>query len=330
CDCGQGFNCTFYVTYLLEKTCDCPEGYYLRPESEYYSSRCEAECSDERPCQNGGTCSDLKRCDCPRGTSGALCEEISYCSECVNRLEVDCLYNQSQQTNYCSCKNSSLYYDYDTKICKTCPCGNGNCEYEISYSQKRLKCNCHSGYKEFNGYCKKCECDFSTIGECEFDLKGERLCKCQDGYYERNGGCLPCGCTMYGDLDTKCEMVGNVKHCFCKEGFQDTNGHCEDINECETDNTCHPPAVCHNTFGSFYCQCPEGYTGTDGSRVEPGEVCEDINECKELAVSCRLWDNVMCVNLPGSYKCECLQGYKPERYAMQPRKTTCVKSKFLR
>ncbi|GBN76587.1 hypothetical protein AVEN_64591-1 [Araneus ventricosus] len=98
------------------------------------------------------------------------------------------------------------------------------------------------------------------------------------------------------------------------------------INECETDNTCHPSATCRNTFGSFECECPDGYTGHNGRIVEPGEVCEDINECQESPSACWFYDHVKCVNLPGSYKCECLQGYEPTSYSNDPHRTTCVRT----
>ncbi|GBO31999.1 hypothetical protein AVEN_86644-1, partial [Araneus ventricosus] len=98
-----------------------------------------------------------------------------------------------------------------------------------------------------------------------------------------------------------------------------------DIDECETNNTCHPSATCRNTFGSFECGCPDGYKGHNGRIAEPGEVCEDIDECRETPSACWFYDNVKCVNLPGSYKCECLQGYEPSRYFDEPHRTTCVK-----
>ena len=33
-----------------------------------------------------------------------------------------------------------------------------------------------------------------------------------------------------------------------------------DIDECGTsDDKCDPPATCHNTEGSYTCECPENY-----------------------------------------------------------------------
>ncbi|GBO12667.1 hypothetical protein AVEN_133467-1, partial [Araneus ventricosus] len=110
-----------------------------------------------------------------------------------------------------------------------CPCENGYCVYKYANSDRILVCQCNSGYEEFNGYCKECDCG---VGHCEFDSKGEKICKCFDGFYEREGRCRTCGCNGWSDMKTKCEVTGNVKRCFCREGFQDVFGHCEgeDIN----------------------------------------------------------------------------------------------------
>ncbi|CAL1296932.1 unnamed protein product [Larinioides sclopetarius] len=325
CDCGQGFNCTFKWAYniLWEKTCICPDGYFF---NDIYSSKCIPECSRKRPCKYDGTCSYYgahKMCACPWETKGFLCEEIECGSKCQNRLEVDCLYDQFERVVYCSCKNQSLYYDEEANICRPCLCENGYCDYEYVKYNRKLVCRCFSGYKNFNGYCKECTCG---SGECEFNSNGQKICKCLDGFYEKEGICKTCDCHSLNDMKTKCELTGNTKRCFCQKGFKDVLGHCEDINECETNNTCHPSATCYNIFGGFFCRCPNDYEGTDGEKVEPGEVCEDIDECDKSPNHCWFFDNVKCVNLPGSYKCECFQGYEPRTYSDEPHQTTCVRT----
>ena len=52
--------------------------------------------------------------------------------------------------------------------------------------------------------------------------------------------------------------------CSCYTGYQfknASNTKCEDINECNLPNDCHPFAECFNTNGSYYCQCKAGYNG---------------------------------------------------------------------
>ena len=47
---------------------------------------------------------------------------------------------------------------------------------------------------------------------------------------------------------------------------------CKDIDECKTTKPCQNGAECHNTDGSYTCNCKPGYKGND---------CETkINECQ--------------------------------------------------
>ena len=76
--------------------------------------------------------------------------------------------------------------------------------------------------------------------------------------------------------------------------------HCQDIDECDDNNTCPPPGICENSFGAFICTCPPGY-----KLNAQGNACEDINECQESEDFCA---NGICQNLPGSAKCQCPPG----------------------
>ncbi|XP_022753531.1 putative wall-associated receptor kinase-like 16 [Durio zibethinus] len=72
--------------------------------------------------------------------------------------------------------------------------------------------------------------------------------------------------------NTICEdpEFGNGYMCKCIDGFQGNpylSNDCQDINECETSKPCN--SSCHNTIGSFYCSCPEGYEG-DGRQTGTG------------------------------------------------------------
>lgn len=44
---------------------------------------------------------------------------------------------------------------------------------------------------------------------------------------------------------------------------------CPDVDEC-AENPCHPAAACHNSLGSFSCQCQPGYEG-DGFQCAHGK-----------------------------------------------------------
>ncbi|KIH62771.1 G2F domain protein [Ancylostoma duodenale] len=67
----------------------------------------------------------------------------------------------------------------------------------------------------------------------------------------------------------RCRPVSPSYRCECLPGYQAKRDQssalgwsCQDLNECERgDHTCDHYAVCHNTDGSFTCQCRPGYTG---------------------------------------------------------------------
>lgn len=75
---------------------------------------------------------------------------------------------------------------------------------------------------------------------------------------------------------------------------------CVDIDECEGDNNCHMDAVCSNTFGSFNCECNEGFHGN-------GVNCTNIDECDKNPNLC---GNGVCEDKHGSYECKCDHGFE--------------------
>ncbi|XP_055521780.1 EGF-containing fibulin-like extracellular matrix protein 2, partial [Leucoraja erinacea] len=70
-----------------------------------------------------------------------------------------------------------------------------------------------------------------------------------------------------------------------------------DVDECELEtHDCQPSQVCVNMAGTFFCQCPRGYSKVDTE-------CIDINECRFN--QCQH----SCVNSPGSFTCQCEGGF---------------------
>lgn len=90
----------------------------------------------------------------------------------------------------------------------------------------------------------------------------------------------------------------------CAKGyiFNDDQGACQDVDECESgENTCKYSQLCVNENGNYSCICPEGFV-----QKGFGNKCLDINECSKKTHEC----SHDCVNTRGSYKCMCPEGLK--------------------
>ncbi|KAI4822442.1 hypothetical protein KUCAC02_007993 [Chaenocephalus aceratus] len=102
----------------------------------------------------------------------------------------------------------------------------------------------------------------------------------------------------------------------CPNGFNLSRRKCVDIDECEFDEDnseglCGNDAVCHNTFGSFYCSCEDGYRSTSGAAnfsAATSVKCEDFNECLEDGGLCGPMPRVL-TPIP-QYSCICEAGFK--------------------
>lgn len=145
--------------------------------------------------------------------------------------------------------------------------------------------------------------------------------------------------------NSHCVIANGRVQCQCNPGFSLKEGNriCGDINEC-VGNPCGKGAICENTIGSFFCQCPKGQTGdpfikcmgespnecSNESDCGVGEVClssycicrrgyaqSDTGECLDVD-ECLLGNpcgiNAVCRNLPGSYNCECPPTYQGNPY----------------
>nr|CAH8851444.1 unnamed protein product [Trichobilharzia regenti] len=91
----------------------------------------------------------------------------------------------------------------------------------------------------------------------------------------------------------------------CGKGFEEIDGVCKDINECEVDGVCQR-GQCVNEEGSYKCNCPEN-TYFDKTALE----CVYIQKspCESDPYRCN--NGGKCIDLPsGDYKCVCPWGTK--------------------
>ncbi|XP_020646777.3 sushi domain-containing protein 1 isoform X2 [Pogona vitticeps] len=112
-----------------------------------------------------------------------------------------------------------------------------------------------------------------------------------------------------------CQQIDGKNACVCNYGFVG-NGrtYCQDKDECQigTEKICGDHTSCHNTYGSFYCVCLEGFQASSKNKIfipNDGTNCIDINEC-EVSDICGLGGR--CLNTAGSYECYCMEGYQIE------------------
>uniref|UniRef100_A0A3Q1EEG5 FAT atypical cadherin 3b n=1 Tax=Acanthochromis polyacanthus TaxID=80966 RepID=A0A3Q1EEG5_9TELE len=131
---------------------------------------------------------------------------------------------------------------------------------------------------------------------CSSLPSGGFMCSCSVGFTGVRceielTSCMPNPCQNGGD----CKPVGSAFLCGCPRGlsvsaqwhrgyesFRHSNtcissftGTCdEDVNECDQDE-CGDGGECVNTFGSFYCNCSEGYEGQFCDDQIPGDPDDD-------------------------------------------------------
>ncbi|XP_028313560.1 sushi domain-containing protein 1 [Gouania willdenowi] len=135
-------------------------------------------------------------------------------------------------------------------------------------------------------------------------------------------------CHTNATCDDKSDGSGKV--CNCKYGFVG-NGRsfCQDKDECQIGATkiCGPHTTCHNTYGSYFCTCWDGYSPSNNMELfipNDGTHCTDIDECGILEVC---GEGARCRNLDGSFDCSCEVGYRvhdgPEPFNPIRDKSSC-------
>ncbi|GCB62493.1 hypothetical protein scyTo_0011474 [Scyliorhinus torazame] len=163
---------------------------------------------------------------------------------------------------------------------------------------------CHN---RIGGFHCSCQRGFTSVSNQL--LNGTSVSFCQDV-----DECLsnPCG------SNSICDNTKGSFYCSCERGFYSESGdhqfagpaesYCKDYNECETTPTiCGRNANCHNTEGSYYCECDKGFARSTGETNFTGyrRGCRDTDECLRNPCS----SNANCSNTQGSFTCTCNPGF---------------------
>ncbi|XP_055997519.1 uncharacterized protein LOC125645547 isoform X2 [Ostrea edulis] len=248
------------------------------------------------------TCNDIN--ECMEGTSG--CQQL-----CRNYIgSFSCLCHPGFSLN----EDNSTCNDMGDDLCRNFE---KECEYACSTIDGITQCICPSGYQLTNNGINctdidECALDTTPCDQECLNMNGSFQCVCRPGYSLNadKTSCSVCELPNYGE---KCNQVCEcgsgvdrcdpVKGCVCLSGWTEKN--CSvDIDECQLNPTiCGSNKLCHNTEGSYRCDCLQGF-----KLIE--DKCEDIDECDDASLNDCPVDTTQCMNTFGNYTCECKEGYQ--------------------
>jgi len=333
-DCDENADCTDIVGGSYE--CQCKTGYEGDGKSCEDINECEG---DTNTCNAEATCTNTEggfECECNDGFEGdgKECEDID---ECADSSLNDCEENEQ-------CRNTRGSYrcecvppfgeDEDGECRPLCEvelkdpdlCDpNAICRININGEAECVQCQF-----PYFGDGKECEqddaCDNLDCGDnavcVEGDTDDSRECQCAIGFEgDPEQSCADIDeCADEGDNDcesdtSECLNLDGGYYCNCNDGYENKDGSCVNINECEyqgDDYPCDKYAECEDRTPEeappfFECTCKEGFRGT-------GTSCTDIIECTDEEFPHDCGEHSKCKNLIASgdgpgYECDCDDGY---------------------
>ncbi|KAJ3593092.1 hypothetical protein NHX12_005429, partial [Muraenolepis orangiensis] len=311
--------------------CVCKEGF---SGDGFYCSDSD-ECADNGNLCESGHCLNLPggyRCECDMGfipaLDGKACTDIDECTFsdiCVNgrcrnipglfRCECDTGYDLDRSGGNCTDVDECA----DPTFCMNGVCVNTagshdcHCSPDFQLNPTRMGC-----VDTRSGSCfmdVRSRGDASESQECSNEIgvgvsKASCCCSLGLGWGNPCESCPPVNSTQYRTL------------CPGGEGFRPNpiTVILEDINECQELPGLCQGGNCINTFGSFQCECPRGYSLNADTRV-----CEDVDECEQPGIC----GPGQCYNTIGNYTCICPVDYMQingGNNCMDMRKSFCYRN----
>ncbi|CBY23583.1 unnamed protein product [Oikopleura dioica] len=282
-DCGE-FGYCFINATSRETSCKCYDGFKMVDDECLDINECEDSTLNDCDSQPGECVNTVGAylCECPKGyefqPSTGLCVDVNECDDDLHRCDVNADCVNTEGSYECECvQNAQIGFYLDNGLCldiNECADDTHLCDIEV-------------GICENNVGSYDCECPAGHFGN------GRKCTKV----------CPPCAGNAFCVYDNS-----NNPFCECPSGTTgDPLVDCLDINECEDDNNhvCDdksPVEICANTYGSYTCECPDGYERNNSTGL-----CDDVDECDLEFDNCD--PNANCTNTIGSWECECNTGY---------------------
>ncbi|CAF0723375.1 unnamed protein product [Brachionus calyciflorus] len=339
--CDENSEC---INLIGSYKCECKHGWILNDQNICQDvNECTSgnhQCSLNSKCYNTA---GSYECRCNYGFSGDgfSCYDIDECTEEENICKDVYLKCVNTIGSY-ECKCIDGFISGSNGVCldvNECelfhPCNeNSICVNTLG----SFKCECVSGFERFSLNSNQCydidECkDESQMNECHHYAKCENTygsynCSCLDGFYGNGTYCEDINECHLSQNSSKslCNETGicvnTIGHyrCDCFNGFKNSENstECIDEDECENEtcfsksliegDICYAFGLCRNTFGSFLCECFDGFEYNEDQGY-----CTDIDECAKLENDLQIKNAchqnplfmATCVNRCGNYSCEC-------------------------
>lgn len=227
--------------------CKCPSGSQLKEDNRGCTKPC-----DPSPCsQHCAEVSDPPGflCICSEGytiaADGKTCEDIDDCAVNPNICEHHC--TNTIGGFFCGCEPGFEMGDATCEPGENC----GSLCLDVNECSNPTTL-CEHGCENFPGGFR-CYCDEGFVIDDKNSNKCKRFCN-----------------TSFCEAD--CD-INNNDSCQCPEGYivdQNDDGDkiCTDLDECDSSDC---DWTCINTFGSYLCTCPEGYTAYNSACIPPAE-----------------------------------------------------------